>query len=110
MGILDIFRRPGPPTSDVRLHGTWILVQSDGDMDAGDGVQMEFHPNGALTYAVREGGKLQVMKMTYRVKGNQIISNQPSHPREDRTHYSFEDDLLVLSQEDSRSWFRKQEE
>lgn len=79
-------------------------------MDTGDGVQMEFHPNGDLTYVIREGDKLQVMKMTYLFKGNQIVSNQPSHRREDRTDYSFEDDLLILNHEGSRSWFQRQEE
>jgi hypothetical protein len=34
---------------------------------------------------------------TYRVEGHEIVSNQPSHPHEERTRYALEGDLLILT-------------
>jgi len=110
MGILDIFKRRDVPVTDDRLHGKWLLEKTDPGVDTGDGVEMEFHPDGRLTYAIREGDKLQIMKMTFRVEGSQIISNQPSAPRGERTTYRFEDCLLVLEFGGSRSWYRRKED
>ena len=110
MGILDIFRKRDTPTTDLRLHGKWVLEKADAGFDNGDGVEMELQSGGVMTYAIKQGDKLQIMKMTYRVEGNQIISNQPSVPREEKTTYGFEDGLLVLTFDGSRSWFRRKKE
>ena len=106
MGIFDIFKKKGS-TCGICLHGRWILVQADGDLDIGDGVEMEFQPNGGLTYSINAGDKVQIMKLTYRVEGNQIISNQPSAPNEEKTTFRFEGEQLVLESDGSRSWFKR---
>ncbi|MBI3986363.1 MAG: hypothetical protein HY343_05560 [Lentisphaerae bacterium] len=108
MGIFDIFRKKASLPSEITLHGKWILVRAEGDLETGDGVQMEFQPNGNLIYTIRSGEKAQIMKMVYRVEGNQLISNQPSVPREEKTTFTFEDGLLVLDFAGTRSWFNRE--
>ena len=45
------------------------------------------------------------MKLTYRVDGDTLVSNQPSAPREERTHFVIQGDgtlILALGGEQSR--------
>ena len=90
------------------MIGCWRLVRSDGEIDALDEVEMEFFPNGQLTYAVAEGKKWQLSLLTYKVSGSVIITNQPSAPAEERTKFSFEPDgTLRLESNGSRTWFAR---
>jgi hypothetical protein len=89
-----------------RLIGSWHLVRSDGEIDAGNEVEMEFFPNGQLTYAIAEGKKWQLSLLTYKVAGDVIITNQPSAPGEERTKFAFEPDgKLRLETDGTRTWF-----
>lgn len=59
---------------------------------------MVFEADGRLTYITHEAGKDQLMLLTWRTEGDTIVSDQPSHPREDRTLYRMVDDrTLVLT-------------
>ncbi len=89
-----------------KLIGCWHLVRRDGEIDAGDAVEMEFFPNGQLTYAIAEGKKWQLSLLTYKVAGDVLVTNQPSAPREERTKFAFESDgKLRLETNGSRTWF-----
>jgi hypothetical protein len=89
-----------------KLIGCWHLVRSDGEIDAGDEVEMEFYPNGQLTYAIAEGENWQLSLLTYKIVGDLIITNQPSAPSEERTKFAFEPDgKLRLESDGSRTWF-----
>ena len=88
-----------------KLIGCWHLVRSVGQID-GDEVEMEFFPNGQLTYAVAEDKKWQLTLLTFKVRGDTIITNQPSAPSEERTKFAFESDgTLRLESNGSRTWF-----
>jgi hypothetical protein len=68
----------------------------------------EFHPNGGLTYAINAGDRWQIIRLTYRVDGDCIISDQPSSPREERTRFYFKaDGTLVLENGGMISHFRR---
>jgi uncharacterized membrane protein len=58
---------------------------------------MKFESDGMLTYQIHLDQKIQQFNLTYRIVDNQIVSDQPSKPKEERTDFFFEgDDILVL--------------
>ncbi|MHB9002151.1 MAG: hypothetical protein ACYC7A_22550 [Thermoanaerobaculia bacterium] len=69
------------------LIGTWEIDPADHNAIHKLGrTIVEFKEDGSLTYQIiTNDGKRQVMFLTYVVDGNTIVTNQPSHPREDRT-------------------------
>jgi hypothetical protein len=107
MGIFDFLKRR--PQDDQRLHGRWVLTRSDDPTaDVGEGVEMEFTADGKLTYTIKQSDRRQIMNLVYKVRGSEIVSNQPSAPAENRTGYTFDEQgLLVLNLGGSRSWYRR---
>jgi hypothetical protein len=108
MGLFSIFKRR-ERGDDPRLHGQWQLVRSeDPTMEVGEGVEMQFSPDGKLTYTIKQSGSRQIMNLTYQVQGSEIVSNQPSAPAENRTRYAIDEQgQLVLESDGSRSWYRR---
>jgi hypothetical protein len=49
-----------------------------------------------MAYAVVAGDKTQSMRMTYRVDGAVLVTDQPSSPKEERTGFRFDGDALIL--------------
>lgn len=88
-------------SSAAALVGRWVVDPDDDAARARFGdVVMEFDDGGALTYVIRGDAKDQVMMLRYRVEGDELITNQPSAPREDRTRFGFSPDgRLVLQHE-----------
>ena len=96
---------PEPPEA---LLGVWF---AEGGRD-----RMEFLANGRCIYTVpgpdeelmltpdREG----LMLLTYRVEGDEIVSNQPSHPNEERTRYTLNGDVLTLTFQGEATHWRRQ--
>lgn len=79
------------------LEGRWI--SDPGDLRGHDEfgrVSMHFRPNGELVYQVIEESRQQVIRLTYRVQGDFLITDQPSSPREDRTRYWFDEQGRLL--------------
>jgi hypothetical protein len=106
VSVLRWFKNNTPASDASALAGVWHLLTSAPEEQA----ELEIHPDGRMTYAIREGDAWQVMKLTYRVEGHVIVSNQPSAPREDRTNYSLEPDgSLVLDLRGERSIYRRGE-
>jgi len=61
-----------------------------------------------MVYALLEGNKWQLIKLTYRLEGDFIVSNQSSAPREERTRYSLQaDGSLLLDFNGELSVFRR---
>jgi hypothetical protein len=82
---------------DDRLLGRWSIDQTDtAAVDAlGDAV-MEFDDRGNLIYIVKTDDTDQVMLMTYRVSGDEIITDQPSAPNPQKSGYAIDGDALTL--------------
>ena len=69
---------------------------------------MDFRADGSLTYAVPSADRWQIMKLTCRVEGSVLVTDQASSPREVRTSFERQaDGLLVLASAGHRSWFSK---
>ena len=83
---------------DTGLVGVWNSDLNDETTKNSIGnVTVTFTRDGALIYDIHEDNKLQRMNMVYRVSGDTIISDQPSHLQEQRTKYKLENhDKLIL--------------
>jgi len=78
----------GKKELDSPLFGTWFSDFNDEKTKAGFGnVKMTFTKDGKLIYEIREGDKRQIITMIYSFEGNSIITDQPSHPRIEKTEY-----------------------
>lgn len=88
------------------LLGTWKQVPPPVE---GEEIFIEFRNNGELQYRIELPDKTQKILMRYRVDGNKIISNQPSHPKEEQTNFRFENkNFLVLVYDGSETTYEKQ--
>jgi hypothetical protein len=84
--------------SHLELIGLWAIDPSDEAARAcfGD-VEMELHANGSMTYTINEVGKKQVILLRYHVEDSELVTTQPSAPREERTRFTLASDgRLVL--------------
>ena len=95
---------------DTGLIGIWNSDLNDEATKNSIGdVTINFKVDGSLIYDIREGDKLQRMNMTYRINGDTIISDQPSHPQEQRTKYKLENsDKLILEFEGTATVFNRE--
>jgi hypothetical protein len=73
-----------------KLLGRWY-----GKLD-GDSMAVEFAPDGRLACVILHGDRRQTIMLTYRLEGKYLITDQPSHPREERTKVEFVGDDIVL--------------
>jgi len=80
------------PEAQIKLYGCWHLVRSV----AQDPVEIEFTPNGEIFYSVESNHHWSIIKLTYKVEKNIIISDQPSHPQEQRTNFKIEKDGTLI--------------
>jgi hypothetical protein len=65
----------------TELLGRWRIDPTDTSaVEAFGDATFEFDKRGNLIYIVKEAEKNQVMLMTYRIVGDVVITDQPSHP------------------------------
>ena len=90
------------------LIGRWRLVRTE-DPAGSESVTMEFRPDGSLQYWIEQpDGRLQINNLMYTVSGDVITSDQPSHPKEERTRFTFgADGRLELNHDGIRSWYER---
>jgi hypothetical protein len=93
--------------SDARLLGVWQLESADVRLEMNDHVEMEFRPNGELLYAIDLGSKWQLMRLVYRIEGGELVTDQPSSPREERTAFYFENGAMVLDYDGAKCRFMR---
>jgi hypothetical protein len=91
------------------LIGSWNSDETDEATQKALGkVTMTFTEDGKLIYDIFEGGKQQRINMIYKVQDDTIISDQPSHPQEQRTGYKIENgDKLILEFEGEKTVFNR---
>jgi hypothetical protein len=86
--------------SDKRdeLIGTWKTDTQDANSLQQYGeTTLEFHQDGTLLYKIHQSGKDQIMFLTFQVEPGFIVTNQPSHPRPEKTAYEVtKDGKLIL--------------
>ena len=63
------------------LVGSWRVDPADAaSVDALGDVEMEFDKRGNLRYLIKAAETDQIVLMTYEVRGDRIITDQPMHP------------------------------
>ncbi len=88
------------------LLGCWHLLAADPKLEMSEPVELEFKGNGELVYSIDAGTKWQIMRLTFRIDGDVLVTDQSSKPDEQRTQFSFEDDnTLVLDYGGARASF-----
>jgi len=96
MGLLT--KLFGKKDIDDRLFGKWT-TDKNGKLTVdflGD-VTMTFTTKGELIYEIKEDDRLQIINMIFWTEDNYIISDQPTHPKKEKTKYSFGTaDSLIL--------------
>jgi hypothetical protein len=70
---------------DLILRGKW---RSEGS----DRTTLNFKEGGMLEYTIPGADKDQIIFLTYRIEGSVLITDQPSHPREERTTFQLTPD------------------
>ncbi len=87
------------------LIGRWHQVGPAAD----ESTSMLFTNDGKLIYSIRTGGKTQVINMVYEVSGDQIITDQPSHPQKAISKFYFEPSgILVLDYQGEKTRFMRE--
>ena len=90
------------------LLGCWHLTFADPALEMKQPVELEFRPSGELIYSVDAGGKWQIIRLTFRVEGGELITDQPSNPREERTGFALQDlYTLVLDYGGAKAFFSR---
>ena len=91
----------------ARLVGVWESDPKDTDsIKRYDAVTMMFTNDGHLTYTIHAAAKDQIILLTYKVEGHEIVTDQPSAPRIERTRYELVNkNRLVLYYGDHTSRF-----
>ena len=88
-------------SNDRSLLGKWLSEPGSGEVTT-----LEFNEGSQLDYIIHGAEKDQKIFLTYRVENNTLITDQPSHPREERTPFVLtEDGKLVLVYGDQRSLY-----
>ncbi len=85
---------------DRQLLGRWESVAGVGQ----EPVTIEFEGDGSLTYTIHGPGSEQKIFLLYTARNGVIITDQPSHPREERTPYRITSDgelVMTYGGEDS---------
>jgi hypothetical protein len=82
-----------PNSSSQLLIGKWVSDPENETSIARYGsTTLEFTDRGELLYTVHAADTDQIMLLVYRVEGNELVTDQPSQPREERTKYSLRPD------------------
>jgi len=73
-----------------RFIGCWIIDEKDDEARElfGD-VMLEFLPDERLIYTIRDAPKHQKIFLTYQIRDGFLVTDQPSHPHEEQTRFSF---------------------
>ncbi len=92
------------------LVGRWVIDPSDSHaIEAFGQVSLDFREDGSLTYSTLQEGRIQTMFLTYRVVGDELLTDQPSAPRDEQTQFSItQDGRLVLTFGGVQSMFRRE--
>lgn len=92
-----------------RILGLWLCTTDD--VDELESTSIEFRRDATLIYTSRDEKKEQKIFLTYSIAGTEIITNQPSSPREERTRFRLTNDgMLELWFDGRRTLYRRSQE
>ena len=88
------------------IVGCWQFVESDDP--SFEPAELDIRGDGRLFYSIDAGDRWQIMKLTWRVEGDVIVTDQPSHPSEARSRFAFDETgQLVTYFEGRRTRFKR---
>jgi hypothetical protein len=94
--------------SKDELIGSWESDVADRVRRSNVGkARMEFFPDGTLAYVTFDNDKMQIFKLTYKVDGNTLITDQPSSPRSQINRFEIRGRSLRLLNDSEWSLFKK---
>lgn len=90
-----------------KLIGKWNSDQSDEATRISIGnVKMTFTKDGKLIYDINVGDKVERMNLVYKIHNDIIITDQPSHPQEQKSKFTIEENIkLILEFEGEKTVF-----
>jgi hypothetical protein len=95
-------------SATVLLWGSWHLVMTQGPVEVGPGIELEFHPDGTLLCAVRSGRLWRTSRFVYRVKGERLVATLPPDGRIVGATMALEtEDSLRLDGPTGSAWFQR---
>ena len=107
MRVLNFFKSRNETQSNEQFLGEWKLIKGEGLQDSED-VSMKFLSDGKLVYVIHQKDRDQVMNLSFRVEADQLVTDQASEPREERTKFSFDEEgNLILDYAGNRSCFTR---
>ena len=63
----------------------------------GQQIHMDFKEDGRVLYEIYSDSRRQIILLNYRIEGDVLVTDQPTHPQEVRTAFRFIDGQLVLT-------------
>ena len=95
----------------AELTGRWVTDPEDHQSLREYGrISMEFLSDGRLFYTVHGDGNERVMLLTYAIKGDTIVTDQPSSPGKESTPFRMTPEgKLVLIYEGYQSFYIKED-
>ncbi|HEY0431135.1 MAG TPA: hypothetical protein VGC61_04930 [Pyrinomonadaceae bacterium] len=98
-----------PAVSNQSQSAAALIGRRRRVLPADEEVTMTFASDGTLVYSIYSGAKTGVTNMVYEVSGNQIITDQPSHPRRETSTFSFEPGgILVIDHDGEKTRFTRE--
>jgi hypothetical protein len=95
-----------PHTVPGWLLGRWRLLRAEASLDFAPGGRMEFLPGGRLLYTIVVEGHAHVVRLIYRVAGDELRTDNPDHPHATSSRFSLgEGGVLVFDFSGARAWF-----
>jgi hypothetical protein len=73
------------------LIGDWFGIVG------GQQIHMDFKEDGSVLYEIYSDNRRQIILLNYRIEGEVLVTDQPTHPQEVRTAFRFLDGQLVLT-------------
>ena len=91
------------------LIGTWRIKHDDlaATVEYGD-IYLEFTEDDKLIYTIYKPNGKQIINMIYKIEDGELITDQPSKPKEERTKFEItEERNLILNFEGKKSIYSK---
>lgn len=77
-----------------RILGNWALDPSDAKAKQAFGdIGLTFNKDGTATYLINtDDNKQQAILLTYKIEGDKLITDQPTHPKKETSKFLFNKD------------------
>ena len=108
MSFFELFKKKKNKVADSDVCGKWVLMKDNLSYGKAGCVSMIFNSNGRLDYCIEDNENISVICLSYFIEGDEIITDQPSSPKQERTRFVINSDgVLILDKQGERSLFKR---